>query len=328
MRRLNAGDESGEEKRLKVGVILNPIAGGGWLRRQLPDIEAVLTRHFGSFVLRETELSGDAVRLAREFAVEEFDLVIAAGGDGTGSEVADGLLSYQEETGKAAPALGIVPSGTGIDFARGLGLTTDYEATLARIAAAPVRDIDVGRVSFVDDEGRLHSRHFLNISSAGLSGATTRAINRDKKKGRMSAKALFFWHTVVQFLRYKIQTVRVKVDGTEPFEARVALVAVCNGRFFGGGMMIAPDAALDDGEFDIVVVRASGKAGLIRDLRLVYGGRHRNHHAITIQRGKSVNMEPVVGGPENAALVEVDGEPIGRIPARFELLPKALRLKS
>lgn len=311
---------------MKVGVILNPIAGGGWLKRQLPKIEAALTRHFGSFTLRETEQSSDAVKLAREFAAEGFDLVIAAGGDGTGSEVADGLLGFQEETGQQAPALGIVPCGTGIDFARGLGLTTDYEKTLATIAAAPVRAIDAGRVSFVDDEGRLHSRHFLNISSAGLSGATTRAVGRDRKKGRMSAKLLFLWCTVREFVRYNFQTVRVKVDDTEPFEATMALVAVCNGRFFGGGMMIAPDAELDDGTFDIVVVRAAGKLGLIWDLRLLYGGHHRNHHAITIQRGKSVSIEPV-SGPANIALVEVDGEPIGQIPARFEMLPGALRLK-
>lgn len=311
---------------MKVGVILNPIAGGGWLKRQLPKIEAALVRHFGAFALRETEQNGDAVRLAREFAAEGFDLVIAAGGDGTGSEVADGLLSYQEETGKPAPALGIVPSGTGIDFARGLGLTTDYEKTLARIAAAPERLIDAGRVSFVDDEGRLHSRHFLNISSAGLSGATTRAVDRDRKKGRMSAKLLFLWCTVREFLRYDFQTVRVTVDDSAPIEATVALVAVCNGRFFGGGMMIAPDAALDDGMFEIVVVRAAGKLGLIWDLRLLYGGRHRNHHAITMQRGKTITIEPV-GGAGNIALVEVDGEPIGQIPARFEMLPGALRLK-
>lgn len=312
---------------MKVGVILNPVAGGGWLKRQLPKIEAALTRHFGEFTLRETQESGDAVRLAREFAAEGFDLVIAAGGDGTGSEIADGLLSFQEETGEAAPALGIVPSGTGIDFARGLGLTSDFEKALERIATTPVRAVDAGRVSFVDNEGRLATRHFLNISSAGLSGATTRAVDRDRKKGRMSAKLLFLWSTVREFLRYDFQTVGVIIDDGEPVEARVALVAVCNGRFFGGGMMIAPDAELEDGLFDIVIVRAAGKLGLIWDLHLLYGGRHRNHHAISILRGSKVSIE-AVGGPENVALVEVDGEPIGRIPARFEMLRGALKLKA
>lgn len=143
----------------------------------------------------------------------------------------------------------------------------------------------------------------------------------------MSAKLLFLWSTVREFLRYDFQTVRVAIDDREPIEARVALVAVCNGRFFGGGMMVAPDAELDDGLFDIVIVRAAGKLGLIWDLRLVYGGRHRSHHAISILRGRKVSIE-VVGGPENEALVEVDGEPVGRIPARFELLRGALQLKA
>lgn len=312
---------------MKVGVILNPVAGGGWLKRQLPKIKAALKKHFGDFTMRETQEGGDAVRLAREFAADGYDLVIAAGGDGTGSEIAGGLLIYQEETGKAAPALGIVPSGTGIDFARGLDLTADFEKALARMASAPTRTIDAGRVSFVDDEGRLATRHFLNISSAGLSGATTRAVDRDRRKGRMPAKLLFLWCTVREFLRYDFQTVRITIDDHDPIEARVALVAVCNGRFFGGGMMVAPDAELDDGLFDIVIVRAAGKLGLIWDLRLVYGGKHRNHHAISILRGSSVAIEPA-GGTENDALLEVDGEPIGRIPARFEILRGALQLRA
>lgn len=119
---------------------------------------------------------------------------------------------------------------------------------------------------------------------------------------------------------------RIAIDGAEPFEAQVALVAVCNGRFFGGGMMIAPDAELDDQLFDIVVVRAGSKLRLIPDFRLLYGGRHRNHPAISILRGKQVTVEPV-GGADDPLLIEADGEPIGRAPARFEMLPVALRLK-
>lgn len=311
---------------MKVGVILNPVAGGGWLKRRMPQIEAALTRHFGAFVLRETEQQGDAMHIAREFAADGFDLVIAAGGDGVSSETADGLLGYSQDTGRAAPAMAVLPSGTGIDFARGLGLTTDYEQTLARIAAADPHLIDVGRVRYVDDEGRLATRHFINIASAGLSGATTRAIDRDRKKGRMPAKALFFWHTVAGFLRYDFQDVRITIDDEPSFETRIALVAACNGRFFGAGMMVAPDAVLEDGLLEVVVVRGSGKLGLIWALRLVYAGRHRDHPAVTILRGAKVRVEPA-GGLQNEALTEIDGEPVGRIPATFEVVPRALLLK-
>ncbi|MBN9243602.1 MAG: diacylglycerol kinase family lipid kinase [Mesorhizobium sp.] len=309
---------------MKVGVVLNPVAGGGRLRQDWPGVAAALKRRFGAFDLRETQAAGDAERLALDFAALGYDLVIAAGGDGTASEVADGLLQAAGEQGRR-PDLALLPCGTGIDFARGLGLPRDLDRLIERIAKAKGRAVDAGRISYVDDHGALASRHFINIASAGLSGATDRAVNADKRKGRVSAKALFYWRTVAEFIRYRFQNVRITVDDAEPIEARVALVAVANGKFFGGGMMVAPDAALDDGQFEVVILRAASKARLIWDLRLVYGGRHRNHPAITILRGRKVVVEPV--GADDAALVDIDGESPGRIPATFEMLPGALMLR-
>jgi len=309
---------------LKVGVVLNPVAGGGRLKRDWPQVEAALRRHFGDVELRETQASGDAERLALDFAADGFGLVVAAGGDGTASEVADGLLQAADE-GCGTAELALIPCGTGIDFARGLGLPQDLDALVARIAEAKGRKIDAGRISYVDDLGARASRHFINIASLGLSGATDRAVNADRRKGRVSAKALFYWRTVAEFVRYRFQHVRIAIDDGEPVEARMALVAVANGKFFGGGMMVAPDAALDDGQFEIVILRAANKLGLIRDIRLVYGGQHRNHPAITILRGRKVTVEPM--SDDDAALVDIDGESPGRIPAVFEMRPGALTLR-
>lgn len=311
---------------MKVGLVLNPVAGGGRLKRDWPQVAAALKRHFGDFELRETLGEGDAERLAFELAVDGCDLVIAAGGDGTTSEVADGLLQAAQEPGGTAQ-LGLIPCGTGTDFARGLNPPRDIHALVKRMAEAEGRAIDAGRVAYVDGKGALASRHFVNIASLGLSGATDRAVNADRRKGRVSAKALFYWHTVSEFLRYRFQQVRIIIDDGSPVEARIALVAVANGRYFGGGMMIAPDAELDDGQFDIVIVRAASKLKLMRDIRLLYGGRHRNHPAISILRGRKVTVEPLDDGAANAALVDIDGESPGRIPATFEILPGALTLR-
>ncbi|MCO5065159.1 MAG: diacylglycerol kinase family lipid kinase [Rhizobiaceae bacterium] len=309
---------------MKIGVVLNPVAGGGRLKRRWPQIEAALKLHCTELDMRETEEAGDGERLALAFAGQGCELVIAAGGDGTASEVADGLLQARAETGTAV-ALGILPCGTGTDFARGLGLPLDPVEAAKRIVGATPRAIDAGRVSFIDDHGALASRHFINVASVGISGATDRAVNADLRKGRVSAKALFYWRTVVEFLRFRFQDVRIAVDDAEPFEARVALVSACNGRYFGAGMMIAPDAELDDGQFDVVIVRASGKLGLLRDLRLLYGGRHRNHHAVTILRCRKLVVEPM--DATNVPLVDADGEAPGYAPATFEVLPGALLLK-
>lgn len=311
---------------MKVGVILNPVAGGGWLRDRWPQLLAELRSHFAEIEVRETQAAGDAERLALDLVISGCELVIAAGGDGTASEVADGLLLASRE-GIGNVELALLPCGTGSDFARGLGLTGDVAGMPRYIAQAERRTIDVGRISFVDDHGALSSRHFINIASLGLSGVTVRAVNADRRKGRVSARALFYWRTVSSFLRYRFQTVRVTLDDGEPVEARVALVAVANGRFFGAGMMVAPDAEMDDGWFDVVIVRAAGKPGLIRDLTQLYGGRHRDHPAVTILRARKVLVEPVGSAMVNGALLDIDGESPGRIPAIFEVLPRALTLR-
>lgn len=311
---------------MKAGVILNPVAGGGGLVRKRAALEAALASRFAAWDIRLTQEPGDGGHLAMAFAAGGCDVVIAAGGDGTGSEVAEGLIQARRERG-AAPALALVPCGTGADFARGLELPRDIEAALSRITAATPRVVDAGRATYVDDHGALASRHFVNIASAGISAPVSRAVNRDKRKGRASARALFYWRTVLAFMTYRFQDVRLTVDEAAPIEARVALVAVCNGRFFGGGMMIAPDAALDDGKLDVVVVRAAGKLGLIRDLRLLYGGRHLNHPAVTVLRGSRVAIEPAGDPGPGGIQVEADGEALGCCPATFEALPGALTLK-
>ena len=112
---------------MKVAVILNPVAGDGRIKRDWPHVADLLTHRFGQIELRETQASGDATRLAFDLAQEGFDLVIAAGGDGTASEVAGGLLQCARENGRRA-ALGLLPCGTGTDFARGLDLPRDLDA--------------------------------------------------------------------------------------------------------------------------------------------------------------------------------------------------------
>jgi diacylglycerol kinase (ATP) len=312
---------------MTVGVVVNPVAGGGRLRRERPRIDAALAQHFGTDVeVAETKGPGEACALARSMALSGAELVIAAGGDGTASEVADGLLQAFQENGRLAD-LALLPCGTGADFARGFGMPDDFEAALARIAASKPRRIDAGLVCYIDDHGALASRHFINIAGLGMSGATDRAVNADTRKGRGSAKLFFLWHTVVEFFRYRFQHVRISVDDAAPVEARIALVAVANGKYFGGGMMIAPDAELHDGAFDVVVLRAASKLKLILDIRLLYGGRHRNHPSITILRGKKITVEPLGDPIVNGALLDIDGESPGRIPATFEALPGAISIR-
>lgn len=310
---------------MKVGVILNPVAGAGKASKVWPDFEAELAKQLGGFDVRRTTRPDEAVIFAEAFARDGYDLVVAAGGDGTISETADGIL--RASSGMLGETmLGILPCGTGSDLARTLKLDGSAADAVRRLALGKTRLIDAGRVGYTGHDGRRTSRHFINISSLGLSGPTSEAVNRAKRSGSASGQLVFFWHTVKELLKYRFQTVRVTVDDAAPVEATVALVAAANGRFFGGGMMIAPNAEPDDGLIDVVIFRGAAKLKLILDMRRLYTGSHLHLPQVTILRGRKVLVEPAGDTALNTALLDVDGEAPGRIPALFEVLPKVIRV--
>lgn len=309
----------------RVTAIYNPVAGGGRAGREWPSAEAALRRHFSDLTVRATRGPGDAVALAGEAARDGTDIVVVLGGDGTISEVVDGLLKAAQDGGKL-PRLGIVPDGTGSDLARTLRLTGDVDAQVERIKLASWRRIDAGRLSFVAHDGTPAIRHFINIASLGVSGPTSRAVNEAKRGRRFGARLVFMYHTIRELIRYRFQEVTVTVDDQPAVVARIAVVAVANGRYFGGGMMVAPDAVPDDGIFDVVIFRAAGKFELIRNMNLLYTGDHLKLPVVTVLRGRRVRVEPVGAGPANVALIDVDGEAPGRIPITFEIVPGAIEV--
>lgn len=311
---------------MAVGVVVNPVAGSGRMGRLWPSIEETLAARLGPLIVMKTDATGETCDLARQLAMDGAELVVAAGGDGTISEVAGGLMQAREANGSTAE-LAIIPVGTGSDFVRAIGIDAEIGRAVERIAGASKRAIDVGRVGFVNDDGALASRWFVNIASLGVSGPTDRAVNGAKSKGRFSGKLVFLFHTVRELIRYRFQDVRVTVDGGEAIEARIALVAIANAPWFGGGMKIAPDAVLDDGQFEVVIVRGRSKLSLISDLRLVYSGAHKTLASCTFLRGRRITVEPIGDLAANAALLDLDGESPGRIPATFEVVPAALTVR-
>lgn len=311
---------------MRAGVVINPAAGLGRINREWPAIEVALRKHLGPLRVEATGQRGDASTIARHLALDGFDLVVAVGGDGTISEAVDGLIQASEAGSMAE--LAIVPGGTGSDLARALGIVSHPETVAAQIADSRARHLDAGRVCYVDDHGALARRHFVNIASLGVSGPTARAVNAVRRGRRLSGERIFLLLTVRELIRYRFQNVRITVDDEQPIEARIALVGIANGSFFGGGMMIAPDARPDDGLLEVVIVHGRSKLSLLTDLRLVYSGAHRNLDSCTFLRGKRISVEPVDDPLANGALLDIDGESPGRIPATFEILPGAIRLRN
>ena len=308
---------------MRVGVVVNPAAGVGRLSAAWPELARLLEARLGPIEVLQTTRTGEGRDHAAAHVRNGADLVIAAGGDGTANEVADGLL-----LAGGGPELGVISVGTGRDFVRTLGRHADLASAVDAIGSGRVRRIDAGRVTYRADDGSTGIRHFLNVASLGVSGPTVRAVNRSKAGRAVHGKLAFYYHTVAELLKYRPQQVRVRFDDGEVVDVRTALIVAANGRFFGSGMMIAPDAEIDDGQFDALVYRATGKLRMVLDFNLIYRGAHIHLPRVRYRRCRWFEVEPLGDARVNGAILEVDGESPGRIPARFEVLPGALTLRA
>lgn len=309
-----------------TGIVVNPAAGAGRGRTCWDAISGKLQDCSSRVERRFTTAPGQAEGLAMELCRKGAGLVVALGGDGTISETASGVLRHNAQAG-AKVGFGIVPAGTGSDLARTLGLSNDPVAALAAATGDRSRTIDAGTVEFVADDGRPASRYFINIASLGLSGPTDRAVNAAKRSAKVAGKLVFFFHTVRELLRYRFQDVVVRVDDGEPVAARIAVVAIANGRYFGGGMEIAPGARPDDGLFEVVIFRGANKLRLIAEMNKIYSGAHVKLPGVTVLRGRKIAVEPAGGLAANSALLDIDGESPGAIPATFTILADALTVR-
>jgi diacylglycerol kinase (ATP) len=302
----------------KPVLVVNPRAGGGLSDRRWARLQAPLTDGLGPFDVRFTECAGDGRRLALEEAKAGRQLVIALGGDGTISEVVDGLMAAGRGT-----EMGIIPRGTGGDFRRILGLSTKVEEAARHLRQAPIHEIDVGKATFVTADGSTRVRHFINIATFGFSAEASAWANRSSK--RFGAAMAFVGGLMSSLVKYENVEVNIAVDGGPPQRRTILLGAVGNGSYFGGGMKICPDSCVDDGLFDLVVVGDMSKLTVLGNFTKLYDGSHLALKDVSAIRGTRIEVTPVEGSP--VINLDVDGESPGRLPATFDMLPKALRLR-
>jgi YegS/Rv2252/BmrU family lipid kinase len=300
-------------------VIVNPRSGGGLSEKRWAGVVAPISDGLGSFDTRFTERPGHARTIAHEEATAGRKLVIALGGDGTISEVADGLVAAG---GKAE--FGVIPRGTGGDFRRSLGIENQLYSAAERVRKSVPRSIDVGRVTYLDHDGRQAARHFVNVTSVGFSSVVAERANQGSK--RLGGRVSFLSAVVRSLVTYDNAEVMVSIDDGEARHMTLLLAAIGNGRFFGGGMKICPEAILDDGHFDFVTVGDLGRIEVLAKIHRIYSGNHLSMKEVRQTRCRKLRVTPV--DAREQIPLEIDGETPGRLPASFELLKGALRLRA
>jgi YegS/Rv2252/BmrU family lipid kinase len=299
-----------------VVFVVNPASANGSTGRRWPEIahRAAETGLVGDALT--SRAPGDVATLTRQAAEGGARLIVVVGGDGTVNEAANGLM---RATAANDVELAVLPRGTGTDFVRHFGIPTDLDRALAIARSGATRSIDVGRVTYAAWAGGEAESFFANVASAGMSGAIAQRANSTSKA--LGGKASFLWATLAVFARWRNSVVRVEVD-EERREGLMHDVIVANCCYLGGGMKLTPEAEPDDGLFDVLTLGDLTKADLLANLPKIYRGTHLPHPKAELLRGRTVSVDA-----ETPLPVELDGEQPGTTPARFEVRPRALRLR-
>ena len=302
----------------KIAFIVNPHAGNGSAGSNWPAIETLAKDRLGPFETYMTERPGDAIMFAKDAVATEARLVVCVGGDGTLNEIVNGIMMHEESV-RSDVTLGFVPDGTGCDFVRTVSIPANLEHAIDLIAAGPVRNIDLGKLSFRDHHGSDGFRYFHNVTSFGLGGEVARRVNNTTKA--FGPFISFIWATLISIFLYGKKRIRIRVDKDFEQEFFVWNVAVANGQYHGGGMWVAPDASVDDGLFNVTVIGDLTIPEVFLSLPKLYNGRINDISKVVTLAGEKIEALS-----DQRVLLDVDGEQPGTLPIVINMLPGALKI--
>ncbi|MDZ4674472.1 MAG: diacylglycerol kinase family lipid kinase [Gemmatimonadota bacterium] len=296
-----------------IHVILNPTGGSGRAQKAWTRAESHLGALSRPLTVHRTTGRGSATAIARELSSEGSEaVVVAVGGDGTVHEVTNGLLHGGQ--GRPAPAFAVLPVGTGNDFARGFGFSTDPGVLVRWLAAGATRRVDAGHLAWPGGE-----EWFVNIASFGFTGAAARHADRRSKR---LGVANYAHSAVAAILAHRDYDLTLSVDGGPPVRRRLGTVVLANAPWFGSGMHVAPGARPDDGLLDLLTVEGAGRIRLLGLLAGVFTGRHLRSRTVTVRPVRTVRLEW-----EGDLPLEAEGELVGaRSPLTATVHPGALRM--
>jgi YegS/Rv2252/BmrU family lipid kinase len=284
-----------------VALICNPSAGGGRAAKALPRAERALSELGVRFHTELTRSLEHGCELAR---------AAAAAGEATVTLSGDGLIGCVVGALRDVPGavLGVLPGGRGNDTARMLAIPPRLEDACAVVAAGVQREIDIG-----DVEGR----SFIGIASLGFDSDANRIANAAPSR---LGKLVYVYGALRALAAWKPARFELVVDG-EPVTSTGYSVAACNSGYYGGGMLVAPGAALDDGLLDIVLIAEHSKPGFLRNLPRVFKGEHIGHPAVRVLRARELRVDA-----DRPFTVYADGDPIGDTPLTIRVIPRAVRV--
>ncbi len=276
----------------KILFIVNPISGKGSAKKVIP----IIKNSFKDFDMdmKITKFVGDATNIASLNASKYTD-IISVGGDGTLKEVLDGLMYYKGN-------VGIIPCGTGNDFIRSLDLSNSIDKCVDVIKQNKAKKVDVLLVN---------EQPYINIASFGVDGDVI--VGTDKIKHMITGTPAYALSAINSISKFKPYKVTMQIDN-KIIEREIAIVAVSNGMYFGGGMKISPLSNLDDGLLDVTIANKTNRLKLISLFKKLFKAQHMNSNIVEHYKCKYFKIES-----NQEIRINADGNLIGKIPAEIKL---------
>lgn len=307
-----------EEKKITDWVLLlNPHAGSGKGKQDKKQIKKLLKKAGFKFETYISEYSKHAITLTIELIEKGYRKIIIAGGDGSLNEIVNGIF-LQNIVAPEEITLSMIPVGTGNDWIKTFGIPNDYKKAIKRIVKEKTIRQDVGKITF-ENKGETEFRYFANMAGFGFDAMVAEKANRLKDKGRKGV-LVYLQSLAASYIQFQVSKTRIQID-KEEIDELVFTSSIGIGKYNGGGMMQAPDAIPNNGEFQVTVIRKISIFGILKNLAGLYNGNYLKDHRVSTHFAKHV-----VVSAANPIAGEADGEILGNHSFEIEIIPQKLKV--
>ncbi len=284
--------------------IINPMAGKGKATELIPVIEDYFKDKADEYRIQVTDYPGHATEIAREYSSIEECRIYSVGGDGTVNEVVNGIAGTQS-------SLGVIPAGSGNDFIRSITTTYNINDILVNTINGEVKNIDLAKAN---------NKYFINISSIGFDADVVVNADKFKKVSGITGSMAYVISIIYTVIQKRISKIKIHIDDSE-MELKLLLAAIANGKFYGGGMLAAPEAKIDDGLFDICLISEASRFQILSLFPKYIRGEHGQLKEVQFLRGKKIKIE----SSEDLRL-NIDGEIFPSFNIEFEIIEKGIKV--
>lgn len=284
--------------------VVNPIAGKGRALSYIPKIEEIFKNKGDKYFIEISKGPGHASQIARDYCGKGIYRIYAVGGDGTLNEVLNGMAESKS-------SLAVIPSGSGNDFIKSITNDLDIKTILERTIEGREENIDIARVN---------NKYFINITSIGFDGKVAYNANKFKKIWCIPERFCYFIGIATTLLEHSSNLVKVSI-GKEIFDIEILLIVAANGKYYGGGIMPAPQAKIDDGELDICIIEKKGLFEIIKFLPRFIKGKHGNIDGVSFLKTTKIKIKS-----EKDIALNIDGDVSMTKEVNLEIIPKGLKM--